>query len=974
MTDQPTPLTDASRQATEARGETFFAGPSGIHLASFPPRERWDDWTELDSRAWPERKTHRYQLVPTTCFNCESACGLLAYIDKETGQVRKFEGNPEHPGSRGRNCAKGPATLNQVQDPDRILYPLRRTGRRGEGQWQRISWDAALDEIAGRIRKALDDKRHNEVIYHVGRPGEDGFTERVLAAWGLDGHNSHTNICSSAARAGYHYWMGLDRPSPDFANARTILLVSSHLEAGHYFNPHAQRITEARERGAKLVVFDVRLSNTATHADHWVSPYPGTEAAIFLAIASWLLEHDRYDREYVRRWWNWQEYLEAAGLERSFEVFETRLKELYRPYTLEYAARESGVSAAVIEQIAELVASSGTALSTHNWRSAAAGNLGGWQVSRTLFMLNALMGAIATPGGVFPNAWTKFVPRPIHTPPHPKVWNTTNWPEDYPLALHEMSFLLPQLIKDGRGVIDTYFTRVYNPVWTNPDGFSWIEMLTDEKLVGLHVALTPTWNETAYFADMILPMGVGSERHDIHSYETHDAAWIGFRQPVQRAAKERNGETVSDTRGCNPGEVWEENEFWIELSWRLDPDGSRGIRQYFESKATPGEKLGVDEYYGWLFQHSVPGLPEAAAEAGCSPLEFMRRRGAFDVQRGVGQVHEQEVPDSEREDLHTDALGRVFTRAAKPAGPNVVPQPTPPGDADGRRLVGVQQGEKIVRGWPTPSGKLEFYSSVLAAWGWPEFALPTYIRSHIHRDEIAADQMPLIPTFRLPVQIHTRSANSKWLDEIAHTNPLWIHPSDARRLGIAKTGDLARVTTLTGHFVVRCWITEGIRPGVVACSHHMGRWKVKSPNVQDPTQTGQRQLMATVDLKHEAGRWSLRRLMGAAPYASSDPDTQRIWWTDVGVHQNLTFCVQPDPISGAHCWHQAVTVTAAQPGDQHGDISVDPAKAREQYLAWLKKTRGAREVSPDGTRRPYWLLRPLKPHPDAYQLPAEAGV
>ena len=83
-------------------------------------------------------------------------------------------------------------------------------------------------------------------MYHVGRPGEDGFTERVLAAWGVDGHNSHTNICSSGGRAGYHFWMGLDRPSPDHANAEVILLISSHLESGHYFNPHAQRIIEAR--------------------------------------------------------------------------------------------------------------------------------------------------------------------------------------------------------------------------------------------------------------------------------------------------------------------------------------------------------------------------------------------------------------------------------------------------------------------------------------------------------------------------------------------------------------------------------------------------------------------------------------------------------------------------------------------------------------------------------------------------------
>lgn len=95
-------------------------------LRSFPPKEHWDDWVDLDSRAWPAREERHSMLVPTTCFNCESACGLLAHVDRDTLQIRKLEGNPEHPGSRGRNCAKGPATLNQLTDPDRILVPLRR--------------------------------------------------------------------------------------------------------------------------------------------------------------------------------------------------------------------------------------------------------------------------------------------------------------------------------------------------------------------------------------------------------------------------------------------------------------------------------------------------------------------------------------------------------------------------------------------------------------------------------------------------------------------------------------------------------------------------------------------------------------------------------------------------------------------------------------------------------------------------------
>jgi len=215
---------------------------SGSRLASSPPVEKWDDWIEYDPEQWPRRVERHFQIIPTICFNCESACGLLAYIDKDTGEVAKFEGNPKHPGSRGRLCAKGPAVINQIHDPDRLLYPMKRVGPRGSGKWTRVSWDEVLETCGARIRLAIQDGRGEELMYHVGRPGYDYIMERTLQAWGIDGHNSHTNICSASARLGYVLWHDADRPSPDHANARFIVLLSAHLESGHYFNPHAQRI------------------------------------------------------------------------------------------------------------------------------------------------------------------------------------------------------------------------------------------------------------------------------------------------------------------------------------------------------------------------------------------------------------------------------------------------------------------------------------------------------------------------------------------------------------------------------------------------------------------------------------------------------------------------------------------------------------------------------------------------------------
>jgi hypothetical protein len=93
----------------------------------------------------------------------------------------------------------------------------------------------------------------------------------------------------------------------------------------------------------------------------------------------------------------------------------------------------------------------------------------------------------------------------------------------------------------------------------------------------------------------------------------------------------------------------------------------------------------------------------------------------------------------------------------------------------------------------------------------------------------------------------------------------------------------------------------------------------------------------------------------------------------VGVHQNLTHAVHPDPVSGAHCWLQkAVNVRKAEPGERHGDVWVNVEKSMAVYRAWLAMARPATAVSPDGTRRPAWLKRPLKPTAAAYRLPDTA--
>jgi anaerobic selenocysteine-containing dehydrogenase len=906
-----------------------------------PDPATWDDYVDFESTSWPKKDKRHYWIIPSICFNCESACGILAYVDKERLTVRKIEGNPLHPGSRGRTCAKGVVTPNQLDDPDRILYPMRRDGDRGSGKWKQVSWDEALTDIGGRIRKAILENRRHEIMYHVGRPGEDGYANRVLQSWGVDGHNSHTNVCSSSARLGHFLWCGNDRPSPDYANAKTILLLSSHLETGHYFNPHAQRIIEGQEKGATLIVIDPRLSNTSAKANVWLPAYSGTEGALLLAMVNVLLEEGLFDREFVRTWVDWRGYLRAdrPDLAVTFDNFIVALKDLYREFTPEFAAAETGVDAAQIVEAARAIGRAGSRFSTHNWRSAAAGNLWGWQITRCLYLLVVLTGAVGTEGGVGLHLSNKFVPKHPTTPQGADYWNELLFPREYPLAFFEMSFLLPHLIKENRGKIDVYFTRVYNPLWTNPDGFSWMEMLTDRDKIGLHVALTPTWSETAWFADYILPMGLGTERHDTMSQETHAAQWLGFRQPVIRVAREKRGDTINATYEANPGEVWEESEFWAALTWRIDPDGALGIRKHFESPYRPGEPVTMDEYYGWMFENSVPGLPEAAAKEQLTPLAYMRKYGAFKVKDNVYRPYEQPLGADALAGATIDQDNEVVIKDGKP--------------------IGVIAGPKAVSGFTTPSRRLEFRSQTLVDWGWPEHAVPRYVPGHVHWRDLKREEgeFDLLPNFRLPTLVHTRSP-VKWLYEISHDNPLWIATPDAERYGV-ETGDLVKVRTQIGYFVTRAWVTEGIRPGVLGMSHHLGRWRLHE-------EMGNRNASALVTIDRQGSGYKVSQVHGAQPFESSDPDSGRIWWSDVGVHQNLTFPVQPDPVSGMHCWHQKVTLERAGPGDKYGDIFVDTDKSHAVYKEWLAMARPA--PGPDGLRRPLWFDRPLRPQPETYRI------
>ncbi len=229
----------------------------------------------------------------------------IGYVKE--GRLIKIEGNPNDPNSRGRLCARGQAALNHLYHPERLLYPLKRIGTRGEGKWKRISWDDALDEIAEKLQAVRDSGKPEEFAFHQGRQRSKDALKRFLDAFGTNTQLSHRALCSGNRRAAnLTYLWESDWDLNDVEHSKYILNFGSNVFEAHQGHvPFANRVQNGRfKNGAKLVTFDVRLSNTAGSSDEWFAPFPGTDGAIALAMNHVILQEGLHDAEFIERWTN----------------------------------------------------------------------------------------------------------------------------------------------------------------------------------------------------------------------------------------------------------------------------------------------------------------------------------------------------------------------------------------------------------------------------------------------------------------------------------------------------------------------------------------------------------------------------------------------------------------------------------------------------------------------------------------------
>lgn len=239
--------------------------------------------------------------IPSVCQMCSGQCGI--YVTVENGSVVDIEGIPDHPVTHGFICDKGRAARELPSDPYRLRYPLLRKGERGEGKWQRISWEEAIQQIAEAISSIKARYGPEAVAFHRGQASEWGtnwdFVIRFMNCLGSPTISTCNHLCHVPRLLAHTLTYG-GLPSSDFDNARCIVLWGTNPAASRPYN--FLRLSAAVERGAKLIVIDSRRTETASMADIFLQPRPGPDGALALAMLNVLIREGLYDRQFVDRW------------------------------------------------------------------------------------------------------------------------------------------------------------------------------------------------------------------------------------------------------------------------------------------------------------------------------------------------------------------------------------------------------------------------------------------------------------------------------------------------------------------------------------------------------------------------------------------------------------------------------------------------------------------------------------------------
>lgn len=496
-----------------------IGGAAGTTLSPLPWKLT-DDlsiWTQM----WPWTPVPtdgEYTRVNSTCTLCPGGCGIS--VRKVDNRAVKIEGMAGHPVNDGGICLLGLAGLQLLYGPRRIQSPLKRVGERGQGRWAPISWEAAIQEVAGKLEEVRGKGQPQSVAWVSG--SQFGTVPALISRF-LTAYGSPNFICPPSLQEIYdltlHLMNGVQGLAGiDAENADFIVSFGSGLIDGWGSPVRMFRVkSKWQESGARLVQVEPRLSNTAAKSDEWVSLQPGTEGALALGLAHVIVSESLYDKEFVEN--------HAHGLKQ----FQAKVLAKYSP---DRVAAITGVDQSTVISLARAFAGAQHPLAlSGRGRGLAPGSLGEFMA---VHALNALVGNINRKGGV----WA--LPEPDYIDwPEPEMDQTAADGMQQPRVdgagadkFVHTKFLLTRLaetINGGQGYpLEVLMVHDADPLYTLPDTTA---VLKAFEKIPLLVSFSPYLNDTAHFADLILPDHSYLERFQ----DTPGA--LGFDKPLLNLVK-----------------------------------------------------------------------------------------------------------------------------------------------------------------------------------------------------------------------------------------------------------------------------------------------------------------------------------------------------------------------------------------------------------------------------------------------------
>ncbi len=455
------------------------------------------------------------KIVPNICKGCTNYCGMFVHVKND--RVWKVEGNPIHLKSGGHLCARGHGMAADIYGKGRIQGPLKRVG---DNEFEPITWEQAFKEIGAKLKDIVKKYGGNTVMWMEHGTHRQFYVNQLFNQIGSSNFTTQYSTCFNSKTNAWQNMIG-GMPGSDFLNAKYIIFQGRNF-AGGIVPEGMNRITKAKENGAKIIVIDPRYSEIAKIAHEWIPIRPGTDLAFRLAMANVIIQEGLYNKPFVN------DFVEG------FEEF----KQLNKEYTPEWAEKITDIKAEKIREIArDFAKNAPNALLDSGWHGLHAHYVNSTEIAQMAVIINSLIGNFMQPGGLFAGASIPLgeveLPKRYQAEKGPRADGAGVEGSEYFTveASRGIAHITPQLIEEGK--IKAVFIYNYNPVRTAPNP----EYQKKIKNADLVVTIPTYFDDTSYYtAHYILPEHYYLERMDhpetVSGVISHPSPQIAMRFPA----------------------------------------------------------------------------------------------------------------------------------------------------------------------------------------------------------------------------------------------------------------------------------------------------------------------------------------------------------------------------------------------------------------------------------------------------------